>query len=73
MTLDNGLGQMNIIPQQEDNFSIVAEDTDIWTGELPYKSGDIFPTPAIKERAMTSATNRLIYDCLLYTSDAADD
>mgnify|MGYP001551759078 FL=1 len=62
MTLDNGLGQMNIIPQQEDNFSIVAEDTDIWTGELPYKSGDIFPTPAIKERAMTSATNRLIYD-----------
>ena len=45
---------------EEDNFSIVDDDTDIWTGELPYKTGTKFPTSDILERAMISKTNKLI-------------
>lgn len=51
----------NITPVVEDNFSIVSKETDIWEGELPFKSGDKFPTQAIKDRADISKTNKLIY------------
>lgn len=47
---------------EENNFSIVDDDTDIWTGELPYKTGTKFPTSDIRERAMISKTNKLIYN-----------
>lgn len=52
----------NIIKQEENNFSIVSENTDIWDGELPFHPGDIFPTEEIKERASVSKTNKMIYN-----------
>ena len=55
---------MNIINGvyvKEKNYSIVNEDVDVWTGELPWKRGSVFPTKKIKERADISHTNRLIY------------
>lgn len=51
---------INYIP--ESNWSIVSDYTDIWDGELPYKSGDVFPTDAIKHRAEIANTNRLIFE-----------
>ena len=52
----------NIIISKETNYSIVNEDTDIWDGELPFKTGDQFPTNEIANRANISKTNRLIYN-----------
>lgn len=47
---------------EETNYSILSKKTDVWQGELPFKQGDKFPTEAIKERALISNTNRLIYE-----------
>lgn len=59
----NGLGSNdNVIWVPEDNWSIISADTDIWEGELPYKTGMQFPTPEIVDRATVSNTNRLIYN-----------
>lgn len=58
-----GLGlNKNIVLAKENNYSIVNDSTDIWTGELPYKPGDKFPTDDIAYRADISKTNRLIYN-----------
>lgn len=47
---------------EETNYSILSKKTDVWQGELPFKQGDKFPTEAIRERALISNTNRLIYE-----------
>lgn len=52
----------NLTPVQETDWSIINSDTDIWDGELPYKTGMKFPTEEIKERASISKTNELIYN-----------
>lgn len=58
----NNTGMLNNITMvDEDNWEVINPDTDIWRGELPYKSGMTFPTPEIKERASISKTNELIY------------
>lgn len=64
MSVNNNMGLMNdnIIYVQETNWSIVSEQTDIWTGSLPFNTGDIFPNEDVKNRASISATNKLIYD-----------
>jgi hypothetical protein len=46
---------------EEDNYSILSKDTDVWMGKLPFNTGHVFPTPDIEERARISATNRMIY------------
>lgn len=58
----NNLFNSNVTFMEEDNYSIIDKDTDVWYGELPYKTGMKFPTPEIKERAMISNTNRLIFE-----------
>ena len=64
MYVNNNLNMMtdNLTPVQEDDWSIINSDTDIWDGELPYKTGMKFPTEEIKERASISKTNELIYN-----------
>lgn len=64
MYMNNNLAAMgdNITPVQEDDWSIINSNTDIWEGELPYKKGTKFPTDDIKERASISKTNELIYN-----------
>lgn len=52
----------NITFVEENNYSVVDKDTDVWYGELPYKTGMQFPTSEIKERAMISNTNKLIFE-----------
>lgn len=51
---------LNYIP--ETNWSIASTDSDIWTGDLPYKEGMKFPTDDIIKRAEISNTNLLIYE-----------
>lgn len=46
---------------QETNFSIIQPDVLVWDGELPFKPGDIFPTPHIQERANMFLTNEKLY------------
>jgi len=48
---------------KEDDFSIYSKDVCVWTGEFPYKTGDQFPTKAIKDRANQYKTNEALYDC----------
>lgn len=60
-TLARGLNS-SICWVGEDNWSIVSDTTDIWNGELPYKTGVKFPTENIIDRATISKTNRLVYD-----------
>lgn len=55
-----GIENMTYI--EETNYSILSKKTDVWQGELPFKQGDKFPTEAIKERAIISNTNKLIYE-----------
>ena len=52
----------NIDWVDETNYGITDGHTKIWTGELPYKEGSVFPTEDIKERARISKTNELIYN-----------
>lgn len=52
----------NINYIEEKNYSILEKNTDVWLGSLPFKEGDIFPTDSIKERALISNTNKLIYN-----------
>lgn len=52
----------NINMIDEDDWSVVSKNTDVWTGQLPYKTGCKFPTEEIKERAAISKTNKLIYN-----------
>lgn len=62
--MNNMLGlysECDVDKVEENNYSIISDDTDIWDGELPFKPGDLFPTAAIKERASISKTNQLIY------------
>ena len=58
----NITGIENMTYIEETNYSILSKKTDVWQGELPFKQGDKFPTEAIKERALISNTNRLIYE-----------
>lgn len=63
MILNNGdqmQSNINYIPEK--NWSIVSNETDIWEGELPYKTGDTFPTKEIEHRAEIANTNNLIYE-----------
>lgn len=62
MSLNNASNMRNIDYVAEDNYSIIAKETDVWHGSLPFKTGDKFPTDAIKERALISNTNRLIFN-----------
>lgn len=55
-------GMENINYIEETNYSILPKKTDVWPGSLPFKEGDKFPTEEIKERALISNTNRLIYE-----------
>lgn len=59
---NSSLFDQNIISVAETNWSISPNKSDIWYGELPFKEGDQFPTEEVKERAMVSKTNRLIFD-----------
>ena len=60
---NNTIGSMsNMIYVEENNYNILDENTDVWHGELPFKVGDTFPTASIKERALVSKTNKLIYE-----------
>lgn len=56
----SGIENMKYI--DETNYSILSKNTDVWNGCLPFKTGDIFPTESIKERALISNTNKLIYE-----------
>ena len=56
----SGIENINYI--EETNYSILSKKTDVWPGRLPFKEGDKFPTEEIKERALISNTNRLIYE-----------
>ena len=58
----NITGIENMTYIEETNYSILSKQTDVWQGELPFKQGDIFPTASIKERALISNTNKLIYE-----------
>lgn len=55
-----GIENMTYI--DETNYSILSKKTDVWQGALPFKPGDKFPTESIKERALISNTNKLIYE-----------
>ena len=46
---------------REKDYSVVYNRNDIWTGELPFKSGSQFPTEEIRERADISKTNLSLY------------
>ena len=59
--MGNITGMENMTYKEETNYSILAKHTDVWQGELPFREGDAFPTAAIKERALISNTNKLIY------------
>jgi len=48
--------------KKETNFSIVPDSTNIWMGELPFKSGSKFPTEPIQTRADIFNTNDLLYE-----------
>lgn len=58
----NITGIENITYIEETNYSILSKKTDVWPGELPFKPGDVFPPESVKERALISNTNRLIYE-----------
>ena len=59
----NGNQDTNYTELQETNFSIYNEIDSIYTGEFPYKSGDIFPTEKIQQRANKYKTNKYLYAC----------
>ena len=52
----------NISYADEENYSIVSENIDIWPGEFPFKAGDKFPTDRVRERASISKTNRMLFN-----------
>lgn len=52
---------MNGSYETETNYNILSRDSDVWTGELPFKYGDAFPTAAMKDRADQQYTNELLY------------
>lgn len=62
----NTLSQFNSMDNieyvDEDNFSILDDNTDVWDDELPFHEGDSFPTLEIKERAKISKTNKMLYE-----------
>ena len=62
MAGQNITGIENMTYIEETNYSILSKKTDVWQGELPFKSGDVFPPASVKERALISNTNRLIYE-----------
>lgn len=45
----------------EENFNITPANTAIWTGDIPYKEGDTFPTQDIIDRANEYLTNLNLY------------
>lgn len=47
---------------EEDDFSLVPPDTIIYTGDLPFKTGDKFPTDSMREWANVYKTNRNLYE-----------
>ena len=46
---------------RENDYSVVYNRADIWTGELPFKRGSVFPTKEIRDRADISKTNLSLY------------
>lgn len=46
----------------EKNYSIVPDNIDIWNGDIPWGSGDIFPTKVIEERASKYKTYTELYN-----------
>lgn len=51
----------NIEQLTEDNFNITPENVDIWRGDIPYKTGDVFPPENVKNRANEYLTNKQLY------------
>lgn len=51
----------NITFVEKDNYNITPENVKIWNDELPYKTGDKFPTDDIIKRASEYETYRKLY------------